>query len=290
MKRAGIMLILAALLLSSCVTIRSAKEMVPEAINQVAETNKSTEALEDKQLKVPDQVSDTVNEKVNDAVNEKAAESSEEFFAADSNQPKQDSQLSKSDSKSETAAVSSQAVDSDSSEARESDEESKAVSHQEDHSSEEAKETTAPEESPEEKTVVEEAESSSVTESEAEKQTEVTDVTEESETEAESKVEPELEEESVQESEPESEPEPAFDIDYWIAYAKQCAVDHGLNLDSTATDCWDNPITANASCIYLERDLNARMNRYASIEDVTDVWIWYEDLGNERYLIYIGYA
>lgn len=290
MKRAGMMLILAILLLSGCTAIRSAKEIVPETINQVAETNKNTEALEDKQLKGPDQVPDPVNEKVNNAVNETAAESSEESFATDSNQPEQDNQLSKGDSKSETVAVSSQSVDSDPSEARKPDEESKAVINREDHDSEEAKETTAPEESTEENTVIEESESSFVTESEAEEQTEVTDVTEKSETVAESKVEPEPEEESVQESEPESEPEPAFDIDYWIAYAKQCAVDHGLNLDPTATDCWDNPITANASCIYLERDLNARMNRYASMEDVTDVWIWYEDLGDERYLIYIGYA
>lgn len=289
MKRAGIMLILAALLLSGCAAGPQMDEPVSAVVQEMEESNESRVTSEDKQAKV----SDLVNEKVNDAVNETAAtsaESSGEFFAADSNQPKQDSQLSKSDSKSETAAVSSQAVDSDASEAREPDEESKAVINREDHDSEEARETTAPEESTEENTVIEESESSSVTESEAEKQTEVTDVTEESETEAESKVEPEPEEESVQESEPESEPEPAFDIDYWIAYAKQCAVDHGLNLDSSATDCWDNPITANASCIYLERDLNARMNRYASMDDVTNVWIWYEDLGNERYLIYIGYA
>ena len=42
--------------------------------------------------------------------------------------------------------------------------------------------------------------------------------------------------------------------------------------------------------ILLERDLNARLDRYAGDEDITDVWIWYEDLGEGRYLIYIGYA
>lgn len=94
-------------------------------------------------------------------------------------------------------------------------------------------------------------------------------------------------------SEPESEneaEEPAFDIDYWIAYAKQYAVDQGLNLDSTATECWDNPITANPDCIYLERDITARLSRYAGDEDITAVWIWYENIGTNKYLIYIGYA
>ena len=92
--------------------------------------------------------------------------------------------------------------------------------------------------------------------------------------------------------EPESEPasESSFDIGYWISYAQDLAKSKGLKLDATATECWDNPITANASCIYLERDLNARLNRYAGDADITDVWIWYEDQGNGRYLIYIGYA
>ena len=107
---------------------------------------------------------------------------------------------------------------------------------------------------------------------------------------------PELEPEPVQtEPEPETqaeepEPEPDFDIGYWISYAKGLAESKGLRLDASATDCWDNPITANPDCIYLERDLNSRLNRYANDEEITDVWIWYEDLGNQHYLIYIGYA
>ena len=40
----------------------------------------------------------------------------------------------------------------------------------------------------------------------------------------------------------------------------------------------------------MERDLNSRLNRYANDEEITDVWIWYEDLENQHYLIYIGYA
>lgn len=55
-------------------------------------------------------------------------------------------------------------------------------------------------------------------------------------------------------------------------------------------DCWDNPISANPNCIYLERDITARLNRYAGDGDITDVWVWYECMEENRYLIYIGYA
>lgn len=94
--------------------------------------------------------------------------------------------------------------------------------------------------------------------------------------------------ETEQESEP--EPEPTFDINYWISYAKGVAVSKGLTLESSAVDCWDNPITANPDCIYLERDINSRMSRYAKDENITDVWIWYECVGTNSYLIYVGYA
>lgn len=92
------------------------------------------------------------------------------------------------------------------------------------------------------------------------------------------------------ETEPEFEPEPPFDINYWISYAQGVAVSKGLTLESSAVDCWDNPITANPDCIYLERDINSRMSRYAKDEDITDVWIWYECIGTNSYLIYVGYA
>lgn len=96
--------------------------------------------------------------------------------------------------------------------------------------------------------------------------------------------------EEVPAQEPESEPEPDFDIGYWISYAKGTAAEKGLALDSSAVDCWDNPITANQDCIYLERDIDARLSRYAGDEDITAVWIWYESIGTNKYLIYIGYA
>ena len=95
---------------------------------------------------------------------------------------------------------------------------------------------------------------------------------------------------AITEPEPTPETEPVFDIDCWISYAKSTAVSLGLTLDSSATDCWDNPITAKPTCIYLERDINSRLNRYAKDEEITAVWIWYECIGTGSYLIYIGYA
>lgn len=84
--------------------------------------------------------------------------------------------------------------------------------------------------------------------------------------------------------------EPAFDIGYWINFAKSYAESVGLTLNSEAVYCWDNPIDADAGCIYLERDIQSRLNRYAADSEITDVWIWYEPISAGSYLIYIGYA
>ena len=84
--------------------------------------------------------------------------------------------------------------------------------------------------------------------------------------------------------------EPAFCIDDWIAYAQSYAGSVGLNLDSTATGCWDNPIVAGAHCAYLERDIQSRLNRYAKDDSILDVWIWAESRSDGSYDLYIGYA
>ena len=88
-----------------------------------------------------------------------------------------------------------------------------------------------------------------------------------------------------------SEPaEPAFSIDHWISYAQEYAKTVELNLDSTAVDCWDNPITAGAHCTCLERDIQSRLNRYAKDETILDVWVWAENRSDRSYDLYIGYA
>lgn len=140
----------------------------------------------------------------------------------------------------------------------------------------------------EETTTTEESTNSSTEEKETAKQTE------------EEKTESEPKEDSIisvpettapQMQDPEmSEPAEQFDIEYWLKFAKEYAQAKGLVLEPSAVDCWDNPIRAGAHCIYLERDIQSRLNRYANDEDITDVWIWYEPLGNDCYDIYIGYA
>ncbi len=105
------------------------------------------------------------------------------------------------------------------------------------------------------------------------------------------KEEPKAEIESPKVTEPEHKEKPApFDIDHWIAYAMSYAESKGLVLSDTAVDCWDNPIRAGEHCIYLERDIQSRLNRYAKDEDITDVWIWAESTSDDCYDIYIGYS
>ena len=91
-------------------------------------------------------------------------------------------------------------------------------------------------------------------------------------------------------SEPTESADPTFSIDHWISYAQEYAKSIGLNLDSTAVDCWDNPITAGAHCTCLERDIQSRLNRYAKDETILDVWVWAESRADGSYNLYIGYA
>ena len=98
-------------------------------------------------------------------------------------------------------------------------------------------------------------------------------------------------EESTPPEPPKEEPtEPVFDIDYWISFAKSYAESIGLTLDSGAVYCWDNPIAAGVKCKYTERDIRGYLDRYAKDDEITDVWIWYEQTGSGSYEIYIGYA
>ena len=90
---------------------------------------------------------------------------------------------------------------------------------------------------------------------------------------------------------PQEEPtEPAFDIGYWIGFAKSYAESVGLTLNSEAVYCWDNPIAAGSQCKYTERDIKGYLSRYAKDPDITDVWIWYEQTGTGSFEVYIGYA
>lgn len=89
-------------------------------------------------------------------------------------------------------------------------------------------------------------------------------------------------------SEPEKQ-EPEFNIDYYIKAAQEYAVKSGLKIDRQAKYCWDNPIVAGKTCKYTERDIKWYIDRYAKAPEITAIWIWAEENGND-YEIYIGYA
>lgn len=96
----------------------------------------------------------------------------------------------------------------------------------------------------------------------------------------------------VEQPKPAEEPKPVvevFDVGPYVSSAKSYAQSIGLTLDSSATECWDNPITANAKRTDLNGDIQGRLNRYKNVEGYTGVWIWSEKVSDAEYEIYIGY-
>lgn len=104
------------------------------------------------------------------------------------------------------------------------------------------------------------------------------------------KSEPEITTNTVSEVKTAVEQIEEFDISYWISYAQNYAQSIGLTLDETATECWDNPISANANNKNISTDIERRLNRYKNVEDLTSVWVWAEKISDAQYELYIGYA
>ena len=92
------------------------------------------------------------------------------------------------------------------------------------------------------------------------------------------------------EPKPTEPPKQTFDVSPYVSYAQEYAVSIGLSLDSTATECWDNPISANPNRSGIKSDIESRLNRYKNSEGFTAVWIWTEKLSDTDYNIYIGYC
>ena len=104
------------------------------------------------------------------------------------------------------------------------------------------------------------------------------------------KSEPEITTNTVSEATTAFEQIEGFDISYWISYAQNYAKSIGLIIDKTVTECWDNPISANANNKNIGTDIEGRLNRYKIIEGFTSVWIWAEKISDTQYELYIGYA
>lgn len=96
--------------------------------------------------------------------------------------------------------------------------------------------------------------------------------------------------EKPKEPKPTESPKQTFDVSEYVSYAKSYAQSIGLELDSTATECWDNPITANSRRTGIKDDIKSRLNRYKNVEGFTAVWIWAEKVSDTEYEIYIGYC
>ena len=104
------------------------------------------------------------------------------------------------------------------------------------------------------------------------------------------KSEPEITTKTVSEVTTAVEQIEEFDISHWISYAQNYAQSIGLTLDETATECWDNPISANANNKNIGADIESRLNRYKNVDGFTFVWIWAEKISDTQYELYIGYA
>ena len=96
--------------------------------------------------------------------------------------------------------------------------------------------------------------------------------------------------EKPKEPKPTEPPKQTFDVNEYVSYAKSYAQSIGLELDSTATECWDNPITANSRRTGIKDDIKSRLNRYKNVEGFTAVWVWAEKVSDTEYEIYIGYC
>lgn len=83
--------------------------------------------------------------------------------------------------------------------------------------------------------------------------------------------------------------EKVFDMDYWLAYAKDYAVRIGLRLDENAADSWDTPIRCSSKTEdVLERYIRDDLSYYKDEEGCTAVWIWAEQVGDGQYELFIG--
>ncbi|MFR9087807.1 MAG: hypothetical protein ACLVJV_12305 [Oscillospiraceae bacterium] len=83
--------------------------------------------------------------------------------------------------------------------------------------------------------------------------------------------------------------EKSFNMDYWLAYAKDYAVSIGLVLDQGTAGTWDTPIrcsskTEDVLAAYIRDDLAY----YKDQEGCTAVWIWTEQVGDGQYELFIG--
>lgn len=68
---------------------------------------------------------------------------------------------------------------------------------------------------------------------------------------------------------PTGKPQKSFDVRSYVSYAQEYAVSIEPDPDSTATKCWDNPISANLNRNSITSNMQSRLNRYKNSERFT---------------------
>lgn len=82
-----------------------------------------------------------------------------------------------------------------------------------------------------------------------------------------------------------------IDIVYYETYAKSYAKQIGLSYDSSATDCWDNPIIVSVTNgSYVKRDIRGYLNSYKNVEGFESICVWSKKRTDGKYDLYIGYS
>lgn len=81
-----------------------------------------------------------------------------------------------------------------------------------------------------------------------------------------------------------------INIKHYIKFAKSYGKEIGLGYDSTATDCWDNPITVTLkNKKSAERDIKSRLDRYKNTEGFEGICVWAHTDGGDKWMLFIGY-
>lgn len=81
--------------------------------------------------------------------------------------------------------------------------------------------------------------------------------------------------------------EKIVNIDYYIGYKTNYAKRIGLTIDTSATECWYNPISITSKTTSAKSNISSRLDHYKNIEGFTSVCIQYEKVGKNDYNIYI---
>ena len=85
--------------------------------------------------------------------------------------------------------------------------------------------------------------------------------------------------------------EVAFDINYWVDYAKNYALSLGMIVSEEAKGSWDTPLSARPNLKNTEKHIKSRISKYQRVGYDT-IWVWaeQEQPGSQYFNLYVGYG